>query len=180
MPYIHTYTPHESVPGNVILPEQVHGTHCVEIITGKEDVTACDALYTNKNFALGVRTADCVPLCAWDEDRYGIAHIGWRGFTDGFIESFLTLFTHPSVFIGPFLHHFIIQPDECMQRISDYCGTSFFTSKENGVEFDFYSAIVSHVPKDTQIDQRDTYATAELVSWRRDHTSARNVTVISR
>lgn len=39
-----------------------------------------DAVITNlKNFEIGVRTADCVPVVVLGEDWVGVIHAGWRG-----------------------------------------------------------------------------------------------------
>jgi YfiH family protein len=64
---------------------QVHGDSiCVIGASGDEDISdrACDALVTNrKGLAITVRTADCLPILIWDEDKKVVAavHAGWRG-----------------------------------------------------------------------------------------------------
>jgi len=40
--YFQTFGPHEEIPENVFLPNQTHGTHIIEIVTGKEDISDCD------------------------------------------------------------------------------------------------------------------------------------------
>jgi polyphenol oxidase len=55
-----------------------------------EDRPRADALVTNRpGFALGVLTADCVPILFADEVKgvIGAAHAGWRGAIGGVIEN---------------------------------------------------------------------------------------------
>jgi YfiH family protein len=75
-----------SIPaGRLVLMGQVHGGR-VAILDGDspppESIPECDGLITNRpGVALGVRTADCVPLLFVDPVRrvIGVAHAGWRG-----------------------------------------------------------------------------------------------------
>lgn len=178
-PLIHVYPPDQQVPPDVVLPDQVHGTRIVEIITGRENLTACDGVWTaSPDISLGVRTADCAPVCLWDDERIGIVHAGWRGLVDGIIENALALFQNPQVWIGPLYPQFEIQPDACAEQIEQRFGTSFFSEKDRVLFFNFHAAIASIVPS-AEFDPRSTYDTPTLASWRRNRTSARNTTVIS-
>jgi YfiH family protein len=75
-----------SIPtGRLVLMGQVHGDR-VCIIDGDGpppgSIPACDGLITDRTgVALGIRTADCVPLLFVDRIRrvIGVAHAGWRG-----------------------------------------------------------------------------------------------------
>jgi hypothetical protein len=61
--------------------EQVHGNEVVEIFPGITSPT-CDALITNqRQLALLVMTADCVPILFYDPQNHaiGVAHAGWKG-----------------------------------------------------------------------------------------------------
>ncbi len=71
--------------GNLVLMEQVHGER-IRVIDSDEpppaSVPECDGLITDRpGTALGVKTADCVPLFFVDRVRrvIGVAHAGWRG-----------------------------------------------------------------------------------------------------
>ena len=71
--------------GNLVLMGQVHGER-IHVIDSDEPppacVPECDGLITARpGVALGVRTADCVPLFFVDPVRrvIGAAHAGWRG-----------------------------------------------------------------------------------------------------
>jgi YfiH family protein len=71
--------------GQLVLMKQIHGNR-VHVIDKKpgdaENIPECDGLITDRpGLALGIRTADCVPLFFVDTSRkvIGVAHAGWRG-----------------------------------------------------------------------------------------------------
>jgi len=71
--------------GRLILMRQVHGDR-IRVLDGggplPEELPECDGLVSDRpGVALGVRTADCVPLFFVDPVRrvIGAAHAGWRG-----------------------------------------------------------------------------------------------------
>lgn len=80
---------------SLILPYQVHGDKILEIneewfsLPGKDRSMALagiDGLITSmKNIAIGVTTADCVPLLLYDPEKKVVAavHAGWRGTVNG-------------------------------------------------------------------------------------------------
>ena len=68
---------------------QVHSTRVLRVPTDEPAVRA-DALFTEEpGVAVGVRTADCVPILLVDEQRRGVAavHAGWRGSAAGMAET---------------------------------------------------------------------------------------------
>ena len=71
--------------GGLILMRQVHGDRIHMIDEDgplPEGLPECDGLITDRpGVALGIRTADCVPLFFVDRTRrvIGAAHAGWRG-----------------------------------------------------------------------------------------------------
>lgn len=71
--------------GGLILMRQVHGDRILSIDEHgplPERLPECDGLLTDRpGVALGIRTADCVPLFFVDRTRrvIGAAHAGWRG-----------------------------------------------------------------------------------------------------
>ena len=71
--------------------EQVHGNGCIRADAGScRSLPQADAAWTNeRGVGLVIQTADCVPvaLAAADGQSIGAAHGGWRGLTDGVIES---------------------------------------------------------------------------------------------
>lgn len=190
----HTFLPGQDLPKCLVLPAQSHGAQVVEIKTGQENLDNCDGLWTrNPEFLLGVRTADCAPICFWDEERFGIVHAGWRGAVNGAIENLLSVFQfelgssteHQSsncdlnIWIGPLLPRFEIQPDDCYAEIQAKFGTQFFTETNNSVFFDFKECL-QHILPTAVFDNRSTFDDSNLASWRRDKAFAKgqNVTVI--
>lgn len=67
---------------NLIIPKQTHSDNVEIVELIKTVYENCDGLITNqKNVALGLNFADCVPLVFYDSDKKIIAsaHAGWRG-----------------------------------------------------------------------------------------------------
>lgn len=72
-------------PYPVVTGHQVHGTKIAVIDslnTSREELEGYDAFVTDKlGIAIGVRTADCVPVLLYDKGKKVIAaiHAGWKG-----------------------------------------------------------------------------------------------------
>ncbi len=177
-----TLNPQESVPKEVIVPQQTHGNTIIEICTGQENLTDCDGLWTRDDrFLLGIKTADCAPVCFQDSEKFGILHIGWRGLVNGIGEKMQQIFTspHTTVHIGPILPQFEIQKDFCFDELQAKFGNQFFIFQEEKIIFLFQKALQSLSPK-AQFDPRSTFDTPSLASWRRDRNDLRNTTVIGK
>ena len=73
------------LPYHVIQPHQTHSTNLAVIDRRdytKEELEGIHAVVTNlPGVAIGVRTADCIPVLLYDPVRrvVGAAHSGWRG-----------------------------------------------------------------------------------------------------
>lgn len=186
-----TFSPGQEPPPGLLLPEQTHGTRIVQIKTGKEDLSVSDGLWTtNPQFFLGVRTADCAPIVFLGKKQFGIVHAGWRGLVHGIIEKMLELFAHDleHVWVGPLYPVFEIQRDACYTQIQEKFGEHFFSKNppnplfkggEEGMLFDFLGAIQSILPPEkTTWSGISTFEDARYVSWRRDQTTERNITVV--
>ena len=83
--------------GRLILMRQVHGDR-IEVLDGHgplpDALSECDGLITDRpGVALGVRTADCVPIFFVDRARriIGAAHAGWRGTALGIAEKMVEI-----------------------------------------------------------------------------------------
>ena len=66
----------------IVLPRQVHGTDALFIIDPQQPVAEADIIITSlRGVAVGVRTADCVPVVISAPDIHAVAavHAGWRG-----------------------------------------------------------------------------------------------------
>lgn len=98
------------LPGKPIWIEQVHGSNVVTIGSSDFDSGApqADAVIARGSHELCVvRTADCLPILAFDKASQSIAaiHAGWRGLAAGVIDATLDkLQAQPSellVWLGP-------------------------------------------------------------------------------
>ena len=74
-------------PCAVVGMQQVHEAR-IEWVKEVRDaiLSSCDGLVTDRpGVALVVRTADCLPIVAWDarHRKLGVAHAGWRGVRAG-------------------------------------------------------------------------------------------------
>ena len=72
----------------------MHQTHSNKVIEIKKNISIrkvrCDAIITDtKNLALGVVTADCVPVLIYDKKNkiVGCIHAGWKGAFSGIIKN---------------------------------------------------------------------------------------------
>ena len=131
-----------------------------------------DGLITmRKNTGLISHGADCALVAFWDKDTIGVCHAGWRGFVNGMFDKMLRYFKKdPHVFIGPFLHSFEIQKDECYFEIRQKLGAQYFQEKSGKIIFNFKGAVENSFNnfKYVHLDNRSTYDHPELASWRRD------------
>lgn len=69
---------------------QIHSAKCVIIDDKSESNQEADAMVTqSENLALGILTADCVPVLFFDPLKkiIGAAHAGWKGAKAGIIEN---------------------------------------------------------------------------------------------
>jgi copper oxidase (laccase) domain-containing protein len=165
----------------LVIPHLCHGDRVVEVITGHEDVSKCDAVVThNTNVPLGITTADCGPICFADKDQIGIAHVGWRGLCLGLVEKMLERFDSDSleVFVGPHLHQFEIQKDFCYDAITHKFGETFLSDENGHIVFRFKDAIASCLPSTTVFDERSTGEDSLLPSYRKDKTKVRILTTV--
>ncbi len=138
---IQTFLPDQKLPDPLILAEQAHETKIVEVVTGNEDLSVCDGMWTrNLDLALGIRTADCAPIVFYDNEKFGILHAGWRGLCGGICEQMMEIFNVQTprrgvctdkelkIFVGPILPQFEIQRDFCYEAIYEKFGDQFFNT----------------------------------------------------
>ncbi len=180
---IELFLPSEEVMKRaIIIPKLPHGTNIVTIQDGNESLEDCDALVTeNRALSLGIRTADCAPVCFSDGQKIGIAHVGWRGLCLGLTEKMLAQFDAAalSVYVAPFLHSFEIQKDSCYDQIVQKFGEQYIEHQSDRLIFHFKDALASLLPPETKYDVRDTASDLSLPSYRRDKTTERLTTVVS-
>ena len=72
----------------IVSMSQIHSTN-IELINNKKLVYSnIDGIFScNKNYALQVKTADCLPIffIHEHEDIFGVIHAGWKGLKNGII-----------------------------------------------------------------------------------------------
>lgn len=180
--HVRLFLPTEKVDmKTVVIPKLPHGSNIVQIQSGNEDLSNCDALITEeRNIAIGIKTADCAPVCFSDGKTIGIAHIGWRGLCLGLFEKMLTHFNPATleVYVAPFLHSFEIQKDFCYEQITQKFEERYLKHQSDKLVFHFKDAIGSLLPSQTVYDTRDTATDLSFPSYRRDKTNGRFTTVV--
>ena len=94
------------VPDRIYLLNQVHGDKVVA--AQGHEIQEADGLYTtDTDRVLVVKTADCMPVFIWSENRPLLAmiHTGWKGLKLEIVEKFLRqnqlLAEQLSLFVGP-------------------------------------------------------------------------------
>lgn len=101
-------------PSGLVLLKQVHGARVVTVTSSwpGTSLIAADALVTDRAaIALGIITADCVPVLFSDPEGrvVGAAHAGWRGALAGVVESTAAAMrrlgaTRIDAAVGPCIH----------------------------------------------------------------------------
>lgn len=99
---------------NIIAPRQTHSANVLVYKGGECVIEDVDAIVCDTpGFAIGINTADCVPLLFVDSDArvIGAAHAGWRGALSGIVSGTVakmkSLGANPErieVFIGACIH----------------------------------------------------------------------------
>jgi YfiH family protein len=75
---------------DLVLPKQTHTVNVGEVTAIGERFPETDALITRSDkFAVGVKTADCVPIVLYAPDIRAVAavHAGWRGTIGGIVDN---------------------------------------------------------------------------------------------
>ncbi len=100
------------IPHNrLIMLSQIHSP---KVVSAQQAPTEADGLWTMEpNMALGIQTADCMPIMFADtkNDIIGACHAGWRGALSGIIEQTVLFMeqqgakrAHIHAIIGPCIH----------------------------------------------------------------------------
>lgn len=184
-----------AMAGGVILPTQTHSCNVAVIgVDGKipplDDTDALISLHPG--IAIGVRTADCVPVVIHAPDIHAIAaiHAGWKGSLGGIVSN--TVSKLKELGANPALMKAAFGP--CI------CGQCYEVSPEMAEDFrvaGFSRCIIGYRHLDLEavnvcrlvdagvnranirLKQMCTYETTTLPSWRRSPTPHRLVTWIA-
>ncbi|ETB63671.1 TPA: hypothetical protein DIC38_03255 [Candidatus Nomurabacteria bacterium] len=179
---IFIYKNYENDFKDVVTPNLIHSDNILEVKDGKEKMDNLDGIFTsNKEIKIGIKTADCAPVCYFDGEKIGIAHIGWPGLCTELNKKMLSNFNTKNlkIFIGPFIHRFEIKKDFCFDKLKgDF--SMFMDYEGDKIFFNFKDALLSQFKSlNVIIDGRDTFMDLSLPSYRRDKTKDRLLTVIS-
>ena len=174
---------------------QVHGNN-LEIIFSHSSlpIDETDSLFSStSNIALGVLTADCLPIALSKNDgsEFAMLHAGWKGLLSGVIESTLTSFTKGcsdvSAWIGPSISqkNYEVGNDlyESFINKDDESESNF---KEKGYDKWLFSLhgeakrILGKYNINVDLSSVCTFESESLFSYRRDQTENRILSIIWR
>lgn len=177
--------------GPVWLAHQVHGADLVAVPAGGIESATADALITDvPNTALGVRTADCVPvvLVADDGDAIAVVHSGWPGTLAGVVPRAIDALRRGGAntidaVIGPCIRacSYEFGADQLRTFVNRF-GSAVHTRTAWGTDaLDLVAAVRTQLEAGdvASIDdvEIDTFTSTAHCSYRRDATSDRNVTL---
>ena len=187
------FTKFEDIP--IQYMNQVHGNR-LEIIFSHSSfpIDETDSLFSStSNLALGVLTADCLPIALSKNDgsEFAILHAGWKGLLSGVIESTLTSFTKGcsdvSAWIGPSisLKNYEVGNDLYESFINKDVGSesNFIQKGQDKWLFSLHGEAKRILGKyDINVDfsSECTFESESLFSYRRDQTENRILSIIWR
>ena len=187
------FTKFEDIP--IQYMNQVHGNKLETIFSHSSfPVDETDSLFSStSNLALGVLTADCLPIALSKNDgsEFAILHAGWKGLLSGVIESTLTSFTKDysdvSAWIGPSISQKNYEVGNDLYKS--------FIDKDDGSESNFIEKghgkwlfslhgeakrILDKYDINADFSSECTFESESLFSYRRDQTENRILSIIWR
>ena len=187
------FTQFEDIP--IQYMNQVHGNKLETIFSHSSlPIDETDSLFSStSNIALGVLTADCLPIALSKNDgsEFAMLHAGWKGLLSGVIESTLTTFTKGcsdvSAWIGPSisLKNYEVGNDLYESFIDKDDGSeSNFIEKGHGKWlFSLHGEakrILGKYDINADFSSECTFESESLFSYRRDQTENRILSIIWR
>ena len=187
------FTKFEDIP--IQYMNQVHGNNLETIFSHSTlPINETDSLFSStSNIALGVLTADCLPIALSKNDgsEFAMLHAGWKGLLSGVIESTLTSFTKGcsdvSAWIGPSISqkNYEVGNDlyESFVKKDDESESNF---KEKGYDKWLFSLhgeakrILGKYNINVDLSSVCTFESESLFSYRRDQTENRILSIIWR
>ena len=187
------FTKFEDIP--IQYMNQVHGNNLETIFSHSSlPIDETDSLFSStSNIALGVLTADCLPIALSKNDgsEFAMLHAGWKGLLSGVIESTLTSFTKGwsdvSAWIGPSI-------SQKNYEVGNDLYESFI-DKDDGSESNFIEKgydkwlfslhgeakrILGKYDINVDVSSECTFESESLFSYRRDQTENRILSIIWR
>ena len=168
----------------IVQMDQTHSSTVNFIYGNKQIYKSTDALITsNKDIALQVKVADCMPIFIFDKKSsfFGAIHAGWRGLASGIIENSIELLKEKDfnlrnikVFIGPSIskRNFEIQND-----VMEYFDSKFSIVKDGKIFLSLQEVAIDKFASYGILDilntNECTYDNLNYHSYRRDKTDKR-------
>ena len=161
---------------------QTHSNKSIFIDRLSKEYEDCDGIFTsNKDLALEVSTADCLPIFFADKNFFGVVHAGWKGLSEGIIENSIGLLTKNGfvlddthVLIGPSIRkdHFEVKED-----VACLFDKNFLISKNEKPFLSLQDIVINQLNSFNIYNIIDveecTYSTQHYHSYRRDKTDKR-------
>jgi len=163
---------------------QPHQTQ-IEIAKAPGRIEGADGILTTEDFALGIKTADCVPLMLYGESEglLGSIHVSRKNLLDGIISKSLNSnlkdlkidARHLKAFLGPHIRveHYPLK-DEAVSEVKNTEFAQFLTQFGDKSHLDLTRAVLSELEKIGLSKENvfdggiDTYSSPEFFSNRRD------------
>ncbi len=173
----------------IVSMSQIHSTN-IEVVNNKKLVyNNVDGIFScNKNYALQVKTADCLPIFFIHEHKniFGVIHAGWKGLKNGIISkstkllsSHINNLNEITAFIGPSISQ---KNYEVKNEFIDYFGNKFIDKVEDKFFCNLKAVASSQLQKlgiKNVIDcNQCTYENENYHSYRRNKTSKRMIGLI--
>ena len=168
----------------IVSMSQTHSTN-IEVVKNKKLVyNNVDGIFAcNKNYALKVKTADCLPIFFIHKHNniFGVIHAGWKGLKNGIIskstnllKSHINDLNEITAFIGPSISQ---KNYEVKNEFIDYFGNEFIDKVEDkffcNLKGVASSQLQKHGVKNVIDCNQCTYENENYHSYRRDKTSKR-------
>ena len=122
--------------------KQIHSNKCIFVDKSSKSDQEADAMVTNcSSIALGILTADCVPILFFDYEHnvIGAAHAGWKGAKAGIIENTIDYMCELgcnaqsiSAIVGPCLQ---VSSFEVQKDFLNNFPNEYFVNTDNGLFF---------------------------------------------
>lgn len=166
----------------IIFPKQIHSNKIIWIEKCKD--LKCDGILTKeKNCFVGVKTADCVPLIIWNKIFAGALHCGWRGLSEGILESLLKLLKEENIYLKDCKYYLGPSIGKCCYVVSEDVGNLFEKFYVNG-KLDLKGFILNFLfenevlKENVKINKLCTFCNKSLPSYRREKSKGRILTGI--
>ena len=173
----------------IVSMSQIHSTN-IELVNNKKLVYSnVDGIFScNKNYALQVKTADCLPIFFIHEHEniFGVIHAGWKGLKNGIISKSTKLLSSHindlheiTAFIGPSISQ---KNYEVKNEFIDYFDNEFIENIDDKFFCNLKGVASSQLQKlgiENVIDcNQCTYENENYHSYRRNKTSKRMIGLI--